>query len=74
MEINILVSQSLTRDTAIKQLLSPIVMLFFYYLQHQPMAYVESIIKGKLRVNPFEAYVGSESIGEKIFIYGGAAT
>ncbi|CAN6881062.1 unnamed protein product [Brassica oleracea] len=36
-------------------------MLFFYYLQHKPMAYVESIIKGKLRVNPFEAYVGSEN-------------
>ena len=47
--------------------------------QHKPMSEITSGLhrgiyhQGKLRVNrynPFEAYVGSESIGDEIIIYG----
>lgn len=47
--------------------------------QHKPMSEITSGLhrgiyhQGKLRVNrynPFEAYVGSESIGDEIVIYG----
>ncbi|KAG2277881.1 hypothetical protein Bca52824_060436 [Brassica carinata] len=49
------------------------------YLEHKPMSEITAGLhrgiyhQGKLRVNrfnPFEAYVGSESIGEEIIIYG----
>lgn len=48
-------------------------------MQHKPMSEITSGMhrgiyhQGKLRVNrynPFEAYVGSESIGDEIIIYG----
>lgn len=48
-------------------------------LQHKPMSEITSGLhrgiyhQGKLRVNrynPFEAYVGSESIGDEIIVYG----
>lgn len=48
-------------------------------MQHKPMSEITSGLhrgiyhQGKLRVNrynPFEAYVGSESIGDEIIIYG----
>ncbi|KAK8940904.1 hypothetical protein KSP39_PZI010538 [Platanthera zijinensis] len=50
-----------------------------FYLEHKPMSEITSGLlhriyhQGKLRVNrynPFEAYVGSESIGDEIVIYG----
>lgn len=50
-------------------------------MQHKPMSEITSGLlhgiyhQGKLRVNrynPFEAYVGSESIGDEIVIYGRA--
>ncbi|KAK1588841.1 hypothetical protein Q3G72_027675 [Acer saccharum] len=49
------------------------------YAEHKPMSEITSGLRhgiyhqGKLRVNrynPFEAYVGSESIGDEIIIYG----
>ncbi|GAA0143470.1 exoribonuclease [Lithospermum erythrorhizon] len=49
------------------------------YIEHKPMSEITSgllrgiLHQGKLRVNrynPFEAYVGSESIGDEIVIYG----
>ncbi|XP_019461134.1 PREDICTED: exosome complex exonuclease RRP44 homolog A [Lupinus angustifolius] len=49
------------------------------YIEHKPMSEITSGLhrgiyhQGKLRVNrynPFEAYVGSESIGDEIIIYG----
>ncbi|KAH9662275.1 exosome complex exonuclease RRP44 [Citrus sinensis] len=49
------------------------------YTEHKPMSEITSGLRrgiyhqGKLRVNrynPFEAYVGSESIGDEIIIYG----
>lgn len=49
------------------------------FVQHKPMSEITSGLRrgiyhqGKLRVNrynPFEAYVGSESIGDDIIIYG----
>ncbi|KAG7968820.1 hypothetical protein I3843_07G001100 [Carya illinoinensis] len=51
------------------------------YAEHKPMSEITSGLhrgiyhQGKLRVNrynPFEAYVGSESIGDEIIIYGRA--
>ncbi|CDP01774.1 unnamed protein product [Coffea canephora] len=51
------------------------------YTEHKPMSEITSGLlrgiyhQGKLRVNrynPFEAYVGSESIGDEIIIYGRA--
>lgn len=48
-------------------------------IQHKPMSEITAGLhsriyhQGKLRVNrynPFEAYVGSESIGDEIIIYG----
>ncbi|KAL4186407.1 hypothetical protein AMTRI_Chr09g13970 [Amborella trichopoda] len=51
----------------------------FIYNEHKPMSEITSGLnrgiyhQGKLRVNrynPFEAYVGSESIGDEIIIYG----
>lgn len=55
---------------------------FFCYrflIQHKPISEITSGLhrgiyhQGKLRVNrynPFEAYVGSESIGDEIIVYG----
>lgn len=49
------------------------------FMQHKPLSEITSGLhrgiyhQGKLRVNrynPFEAYVGSESIGDEIIIYG----
>ncbi|GKA62545.1 exosome complex exonuclease RRP44 homolog A [Tanacetum coccineum] len=49
------------------------------YTEHKPMSEITSGMRcgiyhqGKLRVNrynPFEAYVGSESIGDEIIIFG----
>lgn len=61
----------------------PSVNLFCYLflMQHKPMSEITSGLhrgiyhQGKLRVNrynPFEAYVGSESIGDEIIVYGRA--
>lgn len=52
---------------------------FLFFVQHKPMSEITLGLhygiyhQGKLRVNrynPFEAYVGSESIGDEIIIYG----
>lgn len=52
---------------------------YWFLTQHKPMSEITSGLhrgiyhQGKLRVNrynPFEAYVGSESIGDEIIIYG----
>lgn len=54
----------------------------FTLMQHKPMSEITSGLlrgiyhQGKLRVNrynPFEAYVGSESIGDEIVIHGRAS-
>lgn len=51
----------------------------FFSVQHKPMSEITAGLhrgiyhQGKLRVNrynPFEAYVGSESIGDEIVIHG----
>ena len=55
------------------------IFLLYCFVQHKPMSEITSGLhrgiyhQGKLRVNrynPFEAYVGSESIGDEIIIYG----
>ncbi|XP_073149345.1 exosome complex exonuclease RRP44 homolog A [Henckelia pumila] len=75
-----LIAQPLTEDTAMEDVedLRPTKRKIIYP-EHKPMSEITSGLhcgiyhQGKLRVNrynPFEAYVGSESIGDEIIIYG----
>ncbi|XP_073058119.1 exosome complex exonuclease RRP44 homolog A-like [Primulina eburnea] len=75
-----LIAQPLTEDAAMEDVedLRPAKRKIIYP-EHKPMSEITSGLhcgiyhQGKLRVNrynPFEAYVGSESIGDEIIIYG----